>query len=104
MTQLAKADYLSQTLENAHKIPPVLSNLLPEGALREWVAKEVGVHRYNEFALLSWLGKHLTGALVATPISKGDIPQWAFQNTHKTTPTQINVQHQATNKFSLAGV
>lgn len=104
VTQLVKQGYLNQTLSNTHKIPPVLSNLLPEGALREWVAKEVGVHIDNEFALLSWLGQHLTGAIIASPINKGDIPQWALQPPQKTNPTQIDVRYQADNKFSLAGV
>jgi len=104
LTQLAKKNYLEQTLSNTHKIPPVLSNLLPEGALREWVAHEVGVHTDNEFALLSWLGLHLTGAIIASPIAKGDIPEWALQNPQKIAPTQIDVRYHAEHKFSLAGV
>lgn len=104
LTQLAKKDYLAHALSNTHKIPPVLSNLLPEGALREWVASEIGVHIDNEFALLSWLGQNLTGAIIASPISKGEIPEWALQNPQESIPTQIDVRYHAEQKFSLAGV
>lgn len=38
MTQLANAQYLSQPLISSQRLAPVFSNLLPEGALREWMA------------------------------------------------------------------
>ena len=62
------------------------------------------MHTDNEFALLSWLGLHLTGAIIASPIAKGDIPEWALQNPQRIAPIQIDVRYYAEHKFSLAGV
>jgi serine/threonine-protein kinase HipA len=52
LTQLSHPHYFDHVLSNSQKVPPVLSNLLPEGTLREWVAQELGVHVDNEFPLL----------------------------------------------------
>lgn len=47
------------------KLPPFFSNLLPEGALREYLAKSLKTHPENEFELLAHLGSNLPGAVVA---------------------------------------
>ena len=39
------------------KLHPTLSNLLPEGALRELIAQSLKVHVDNEFQILSYLGR-----------------------------------------------
>jgi serine/threonine-protein kinase HipA len=57
-----------------HKLHPTLSNLLPEGALRELIAQGLKVHVENEFQLFSYLGEDLPGALVAEPVEPEDIP------------------------------
>lgn len=51
------------------KLHPTLSNLLPEGALRELIAQSLKVHVDNEFQILTYLGQDLPGALVATPMT-----------------------------------
>ncbi|MFB2765553.1 HipA N-terminal domain-containing protein [Marinobacter shengliensis] len=38
------------------RLHPILSNLLPEGALRQFLAQALKAHPDNEFELLSWLG------------------------------------------------
>ena len=48
------------------RLHPVLSNLLPEGALCELLAQSLKVHTDNEFQLFTYLGQDLPGALVAT--------------------------------------
>src|SRR3984885_11900115 len=47
------------------KIDPYLSNLLPEGRLREYVAERDHVHPEREFELLRILGEDLPGGLIA---------------------------------------
>lgn len=45
------------------QIPPFFSNLLPEGLLREYLAKRANIHLRHEFFLLLMLGQDLPGAL-----------------------------------------
>ncbi len=103
LTQRVNSSYLDKPLSNAQRIPPVLSNLLPEGALREWISSSLKVHPSHEFALLTWLGRNLPGALIAEAILPGEIPAWALTSKEKIEPIQINPTA-ATQKFSLAGV
>jgi serine/threonine-protein kinase HipA len=49
------------------RVPPFFSNLLPEGHLREYLAKLADVNPEREFFLLAALGADLPGALVITP-------------------------------------
>lgn len=57
---------MSEPWVKRQKLHPVLSNLLPEGALRDFLAQGFKVHGDNEFELLAWLGQDLPGALIAT--------------------------------------
>ena len=45
------------------KLPPFFSNLLPEGHLREYLARKANVGSEREFYLLAALGADLPGAL-----------------------------------------
>ena len=103
LRQLEDPDYFTKPQIRSEKIPPVLSNLLPEGILREIVTKALQCHVNNEFSILAYLGTNLPGALVAIPIKAGDMPVWALEQRLVTAPQQINVKHSGT-KFSLAGV
>jgi serine/threonine-protein kinase HipA len=49
------------------RVPPFFSNLLPEGALREYLAKKAGVNAEREFFLLWMPGQNLPGAITMTP-------------------------------------
>jgi serine/threonine-protein kinase HipA len=49
-------------------LPPFFSNLLPEGGLRELVARRAGVHRDHETHLLSLLGEDLPGAVIVRSV------------------------------------
>src|SRR2546429_8105058 len=53
------------------RVPPVFSNLLPEGHLRTYLAKLADVKPEREFFLLAVLGTDLPGALVISPL-EGD--------------------------------
>jgi serine/threonine-protein kinase HipA len=86
LTQWANHHYLSKPQINKQKLPPVLSNLLPEGALRNMMTAQLKIHEDNEFPLLARAGDNLAGALIAKPLSKGQIPDWALAS-------QMNAQH-----------
>ena len=103
LTQLLKQDYLASKQSHAQRLPPVLSNLLPEGALREWLSTTLKTHVDNEFPLLAWTGNNLPGALEANPLVAGEIPDWALTDKKQIEPIQIDVKV-TDSKFSLAGV
>ena len=50
--------------------PPFFSNLLPEGSLREYLARSAGIDPKSEFALLGALGEDLPGALSIAPAGR----------------------------------
>jgi serine/threonine-protein kinase HipA len=85
------------------RLHPVLSNLLPEGALRELLAQRLKVHIDNEFQLFTYLGQDLPGALVASPTDPEQIPDYVLQSTGQAKIVTIGTK-QRTNHFSLAGV
>lgn len=85
------------------RLPPTLSNLLPEGALRELIAQGLKVHTDNEFHIFSYLGGDLPGALVAEPVEPEDVPDNVPGTYGKT--RVVNLQSTSFgNRFSLAGV
>lgn len=45
------------------RVPPFFANLLPEGPLRAYLARQAGVNEKREFVLLWALGRDLPGAL-----------------------------------------
>lgn len=85
------------------RLHPILSNLLPEGALRELIAQGLKVHLDNEFQILSYLGADLPGALVAEPMEPEDVPE-SVLSTHGKAKAVKFKKAASENKFSLAGV
>ncbi|MEA3468499.1 MAG: type II toxin-antitoxin system HipA family toxin [Thermodesulfobacteriota bacterium] len=85
------------------RLHPVLSNLLPEGALRELLAQGLKVHIDDEFQLFTYLGQDLPGALVATPMEPEQIPDYVLQSSGQVKIVTISAEPR-TNHFSLAGV
>ena len=47
---------------------PFFSNLLPEGALRDYLARRAGIKPVREYLLLAQLGRDLPGAVRAVPV------------------------------------
>ncbi|WP_321368354.1 type II toxin-antitoxin system HipA family toxin [uncultured Desulfuromusa sp.] len=85
------------------KLHPILSNLLPEGALRELIAQSLKTHIDNEFHMFSYLGEDLPGALLAEPLEPAAVPAnvlFAHGNAKAVPFEKINRD----NKFSLAGI
>ena len=60
------------------RLHPVLSNLLPEGSLRELIAQGLKVHIDNEIHILSYLGEDLPGAIEATPMEPENVPAFTI--------------------------
>ena len=80
---------------SAGLVPPFLSNLLPEGALRTYLAEAAGVSEKREFELLEFLGADLPGAVTVHRESEAEIPLRS---------NQFNVEDTKPLRFSLAGV
>ncbi|MFG1496853.1 type II toxin-antitoxin system HipA family toxin [Saccharospirillum sp. HFRX-1] len=94
---------LSEPWAKNQKLHPVLSNLLPEGSLRELIARELKVHTDNEFRIFSYLGDDLPGALIAEPLEPDDVPGNILSTYGDVRAVRFE-KTSAENKFSLAGV
>jgi len=86
-----------------HRLHPTLSNLLPEGAMRELIAQGLKTHIDNEFQIFSILGQDLPGALVATAVDPEEVPESVITAYGKGAVRKITAGNHG-NKFSLAGV
>ncbi len=73
--------------ERAHaatvRIAPWFSNLLPEGSLRDWIARERGVNRQREMELQAHVGHDLPGAVRVLP--EGEAPVETLCHDHPDT-------------------
>ncbi|MFC0685869.1 type II toxin-antitoxin system HipA family toxin [Novosphingobium clariflavum] len=80
------------------QIEPFFSNLLPEGALRDFLARRAGVKAIREFPLLAQLGEDLPGAVRVVPVD-GPLPA-----PQPVSDEQAAEEIARTMRFSLAGV
>jgi len=94
---------MSEPWAKNQRLHPVLSNLLPEGALRELIAQGLKTHIDNEFQMFSYLGQDLPGALVATPMEPEDVPDSVLTTHGKAKAVKFKANDQE-NRFSLAGI
>lgn len=94
---------MSEPWARSQRLHPVLSNLLPEGVLRELIAQGLKVHVDNEFHILSYLGEDLPGALIATPMEPDEVPDSVLTTHGQAKAIKFDKVTQE-NKFSLAGV
>jgi len=91
---------VSSTRPVSRRVPPFFSNLLPEGPLREYLAKLADVRSEGEFFLLAVLGADLPGAVVVEPMDA---------KVHADEPGKLKTSDAARDPrgalhFSLAGV
>ena len=91
-------DDLDQVYSSRARVPPWFSNLLPEGPLRELVAKQAGVSSAREFFLLHHLGEDLPGAVRII----AEEPLFDLEETNALTHEDNQESEQW--HFSLAGV
>lgn len=94
-----------RSFPRAHRMQlhPVLSNLLPEGSLRELLAQRLKIDQLNEFPLMVHLGTDLPGALVADPVPADEVPDYAFGDRGRLNRIAVDVVDRVAH-FSLAGV
>jgi len=85
------------------RLHPVLSNLLPEGALRDWFAQVLKVHPENEFPFFAQLAADLPGALVAEPVTPDQISEGVLDHRSQVEAAPRMVLDGRPH-FSLAGV
>ena len=81
------------------KLMPFFSNLLPEGAMRKYLAERAGVNPEREFFLLWVLGQDLPGAVSIRPADGEELPS----NVKETIESENSGRERAL-RFSLAGV
>lgn len=94
---------LSEQWTHRQRLNPILSNLLPEGALRSLIVQALKIHIDNEFELMTYLGQDLPGALIAESVEPQDVPSYIFGNADPISPKILSPKILA-NQFSLAGV
>lgn len=92
---------LAKPWSRRQRLHPTLSNLLPEGALRELLAQYLKIHTDNEFNLIARLGQDLPGALIITAAEPDDVPGYILTPWTKAAKTEVKSDP---NQFSLAGV
>jgi serine/threonine-protein kinase HipA len=85
------------------RVPPFFANVLPEGAMRDYLAKRAGVKPQREFFLLWVLGRDLPGAITVRP---ADGEAWPPGGEDDGKDADENVADRRRNalRFSLAGV
>jgi serine/threonine-protein kinase HipA len=95
-------DNPGQSPQAALRLPTWFSNLLPEGQLRNWVARESGVNVDRELPLLLHIGADLPGAVEIIPYA-GDRKH--LSAVGRETPPTVQIPNTGSPwKFSLAGV
>ncbi len=101
-------EFLSTPRVNNHRLHPSLSNLLPEGALRDFLAQSLKTHTENEFKIFSYLGDDLPGALIAKALKPDQVPTSILAEYNSSNVIDFDDdfydEKQRENKFSLAGV
>jgi serine/threonine-protein kinase HipA len=84
------------------RVPVFFSNLLPEGHLRDYLARRAGVNSEREFFLLAVLGADLPGAVVVAPLDvDGQRPDLHHDQEDRRNDGQDGEEPL---RFSLAGV
>ncbi|MDO1559504.1 HipA domain-containing protein [Brevundimonas sp. 2R-24] len=81
------------------RLMPVFSNLLPEGALRDYLAQRAGLKPMREYPLLEALGPDLPGAVAVRPVGEGPVDEDHDDDQH-----DDGAAGQGPLRFSLAGV
>jgi serine/threonine-protein kinase HipA len=83
------------------RVPPFFANMLPEGAMRDYLALRAGVNPQREFFLLWVLGKDLPGAVTIAP---ADAEAWPPAANEEDDAEGVGDRRRHALRFSLAGV
>jgi serine/threonine-protein kinase HipA len=85
------------------RVPVFFSNLLPEGHLRDYLAKRANVNPEREFFLLAVLGADLPGAVIVAPFEDHEQPS-APHHDHGDDSRDGGRDGEEPLRFSLAGM
>jgi serine/threonine-protein kinase HipA len=92
------------------RLPPFFANLLPEGAMRDYLAERAHVNPKREFFLAWVLGRDLPGALEIVSTTGEDLPSHMNGNKEETEEDNDSGHHgggggdDGVLRFALAGV
>jgi len=81
------------------KLLPFFSNLLPEGSLRDYLAKRAGIKAVREYPLLEVLGPDLPGSVQIRPSGEGQV-----EDAEEANAVAAKAPREGALRFSLAGV
>lgn len=100
---LSFKDILGELITNVKttrtRLPPFFANLLPEGPLRDYLAKRANINPQHEFFLLWILGQDLPGALKVQALDSDEQPFCPISEKVESEKRNENPL-----RFSLAGV
>ena len=91
-----------EAISSRTRLPTFFSNLLPEGALRDYLAAQAGLKPQREFHLLNALREDLPGAVLLQPIEEGKLP--ASPGVIDLLYEEHGQQTSEVLRFSLAGI
>ncbi|UBS31791.1 type II toxin-antitoxin system HipA family toxin [Altererythrobacter sp. N1] len=94
----ANGEIIAETRSYRTKIEPFFSNLLPEGTLRDYLARRAGVKAVREYHLLAQLGHDLPGAVRAVAVDGEET------EADELDEEAAGKQAERALRFSLAGV
>ena len=94
----ANGEIIAETRSYRTKIEPFFSNLLPEGTLRDYLARRAGVKAVREYHLLTQLGHDLPGAVRAVAVDAEET------EADELDEEAAGKQAERALRFSLAGV
>ena len=102
----ASGEIITDLKPTQTRLPPFFSNLLPEGAMRDYLARQANVKSEREFYLLWVLGQDLPGALKIVPLHGGALPPGISSSDQGAAGhvTFAPAQEKDMMRFSLAGV
>ena len=101
--QVFEDDPRRRHLGGGGRLPAFFSNMLPEGLLRERLARALGTSEGDEFELLKALGEDLPGAVTATPVDDVLAEPEAINGEAEEAPA-LPLSAEGVLRFSLAGV
>ncbi len=93
-------ELITQSRPTQTSLTPFFSNLLPEGHMRDYLAKRAGVKKMREFHLLWALGADLPGAMTVTTLNNA---RWDIDDETQDTELKDD-KRRSVMRFSLAGV
>lgn len=84
------------------RVMPFFANLLPEGAMRDYLAERSNVNSQRDFFVLWALGEDLPGAIIVRSSRGAPVPFVEYEDTDQTHEPITNNEQPM--RFSLAGV